>query len=255
MARQGMSPPVIGLIILGILACSAFVYYQIIGGIKPTATPDPVAQTPADPPPEPRPTRPAIEVPPLDASDEVIRSLAETLSDHPQLAAWLAPEDLVRKFVAAVVNVANDETPRPHVGYLKPAGSFKVTESQGRLIIDPQSYARYDRVIAVFSSLDTAAGLRLYRGMKPLFDQAYSELGYPAGDFEPALLSAIDQLLEAPIPTGEVEVKKRVMNYRYVDPQLENASPVQKHLLRMGPANAREVKKKLQLIRTALAPG
>ncbi|MEM7583674.1 MAG: DUF3014 domain-containing protein [Acidobacteriota bacterium] len=256
MARQGMSPLVVGLVIVGILACSAFIYYQIVRGLEPTQTPDPVGETPPPPPPPPPPTQlPAIEVPPLDSSDEVIRSLAEGLSDHPQLARWLAPDNLVRRLVAAVANIANDETPRPHIGHLEPPGSFKVAESYGQLIIDPASYARYDRLVEVFSSLDTAAGLRLYHSMKPLFDEAYEELGYPAGDFEPALLKAIDQVLAAPVPAGEIQVKKRVKNYRFADPALERLSPAEKHLLRMGPANAREVKKKLQFLRSALEPG
>ncbi len=256
MARQGMSPLVIGLVVLGILACSAFVYYQIVGGLSQTATPDPVpAAASPPPPPPPRVSRTEIEVPPLDASDDVIRSVANTLSEHPQLATWLAPDNLVRRFVAAVVNIAHEETPRPHVGFLAPPGDFRVAESHGKIIIDPKSYTRYDRIVEVFSSLDTAAGLRLYQSMKPLFDEAYTDLGYPAGDFEPDLLKAIDRLLETPIPAGEVRVKKRITNYRFSDPMLEDLSPVEKHLLRMGPANAREVKKKLQVVRSALSPG
>ena len=184
-----------------------------------------------------------------------MRTLARTLSNHPQLAKWLAPEGLVRRFVASVVNVADDESPRPHLGFLSPRGSFRVAEDHGDLIIDPASYRRYDEAVAILTSLDTADGLRLYRQLQPLFDEAYRELGYPSGNFDRALLSAIDRLLATEIPDGPIVLKRRVKNYGFADPRLEALSPIQKQLLRLGPDNARQVQRKLRVVREALAPG
>ena len=256
MARQENSTLTIILIIVGILACSVFVYFQIISGMTPADPPVVERPAPVDspslpaPPPEPEPE---LGIPSLDASDEVVRSLAAALSAHPQLATWLAPDDLVRRIVASVVNVANDESPRPHVGFLAPAGNFRVTEAHGELYLDPRSYLRYDRVVEVFSSIESDSALRLYRRLKPLFDEAYRDLGYPAGDFDAALLQALDRVLATPIPSGRIGVRRRVTSYRFTDPELEALSPVQKHLLRMGPDNAREVKGKLRSLRRALS--
>ena len=252
--KSKISPLIIALIVIGILACSLFIYFQIVRGMAP-GEPEPQPPVAIDRPPIETPEPPEPEVPPLDASDEVVRSLAETLSDHPRLATWLAPDNLVRRFVASVVNVADDESPRPHLGFLEPRGTFRVTEDQGRLFVAASSYARYGPLVAVFSSLDTAAAIRLYHSLEPLFDQAYQELGYPGGDFGTVLLKAIDRVLATPIPDGRIAVKRRVKSYSFADPELEALPPVQKQLLRMGPDNARKIQNKLRVVRAALAPG
>ncbi len=251
MPQNVKMPLIIGLVVAGLVACSVFIYFQIMRGMTPDETPV-VAPTPAPAPPAPVAPPPAIEVPPLDASDEVIRSLAETLSDHPRLAAFLAPDDLVRGFVAAVVDVANGESPRPHVGHLAPEGTFSVREREGALLIDSGSFGRYDTFTAVVDSLDEEKALALHRQLKPLFDQAYRDLGYPGGDFDVALATAIDRVLQAPIPAGNLSVRRRVSTYRFVDPDLEALGPVEKHLIRLGPANARRVQAKLRDLRAAL---
>lgn len=250
MTKNDKLPLIIGLTIVGVIACSVFIYFQIVRGMSPDK-PAELLPPPIEPPPRPEP-EPEIEVPPLDASDELVRSLAETLSEHPRLTAWLAPDDLVRRFVAAVDNVAHDESPRSHVRHLKPEGAFSVEETGGALAIDPDSYDRYNRFVTVLDSLDDEAAIELYQRLKPLFDEAYQDLGYPAGDFDVALGQAIDRLLETPIPQGDVIVVQRVSTFRFVDPDLEALSPAEKHLIRMGPANARRVKTKLRLLRASL---
>ena len=252
MAKPNISPLVIVLVVAGILACAAFIYFQVVRGMSPPEPPAPPAPAPVESPPPAAPSEPELEVPPLDASDEVIRGLAATLSEHPRLAAVLAPDNLVRRFVAAVVNIANDESPRPHLQHLAPERAFRVSEREGALFVDPASYARYDSIAAVFDSLDDEESLRLYRGLKPLFDQAYHDLGYPGGDFDDVLARAIDRVLLTPIPEGGVALKRRVKNYRFADPRLEALSPVEKHLVRMGPANANRIKAKLRLLRAEL---
>ncbi len=250
MANNVKLPIIIALVIAGILACSVFIYFQIMGGMSSDDPPPPVSPSPPEAPP-PIEKAPAPELPALDASDQAVRSLVEALSEHPRLAAWLTPDNLVRRFVAAVVNVANEESPRPHVDHLAPAGNFRVTERHGSLTIDPASYARYDNAAAVLDSLDDERAQELYRHLKPLLDEAYQELGYPGGNFDVALGRAIDRVLATPIPAGRVIVKKRVKNYRFADPDLEALSPVEKHLIRMGPANARKVQAKLRRLREA----
>ncbi len=47
----------------------------------------------------------------LRTSDVIVRELVSELSANPKLVAWLANEDLVRRFVAAVDNVANGISP------------------------------------------------------------------------------------------------------------------------------------------------
>ncbi len=254
MARPTFSPLVIALVIAGVLACSVFIYFQIIKGVAETEPPV-VPPPPVAPPPPPPEVDEALELPPLDESDDDFRLLVGTLSAHPQLAAWLAPEHLVRRFVAAVVDVANGESPRPHLGHLKPKGAFKVSELEGRLFVDRATFARYNLLTEVFTSLDNEAGVRLYGQMKPLFDQAYQDLGYPDGDFDVALDRAIERVLDIRVPTERMIVKRRVKNYRFASPELEGLPEVEKHLLRLGPSNARKVQDKLGAMRAELSLG
>ncbi len=253
MATNVKLPLIVALVIAGILACSVFIYFQIVGAMSPdeppVVTPTP---TPVESPPPPVESGPEVEIPALDDSDEAVRALAETLSEHPTLAAWLAPENLVRRFVAAVVDVANDESPRPHIGHVAPPGAFRVKEREGTLAIAHGSYNRYNTIATVFDSVDDEQALELHRQLKPLLDEAYRDLGYPGGDFDVALAKAIDRVLGTPIPAGRVIVKRRVSTYRFADPDLEALSPVEKHLIRMGPANARKVQAKLRLLRASL---
>jgi hypothetical protein len=171
--------------------------------------------------------------------------------------AWLAPDDLVRRFVAAVDDVARGKSPRPHLGHLAPKRGFRATSETGdgagdELRIDPRSYDRYDPFVEVLLSLDTADSVRLYRRLEPLFQEAYRDLGYPEGDFDRTLDRAFDEILATPIPEGPVELERGVDDYRFADPDLENLDPAQKHFLRLGPDNMRQLQAKLRLLRSAL---
>ncbi len=183
-----------------------------------------------------------IELPELDASDALVRELLAGLSEHPRWAAWLVPDDLVRRFVTTVVNVAAGDSPRPQLDFLAPADSFRV----------PESFDRYDLFADVFVSLDTEATARLYRALHPLFDQAHRELGLTARTFEESLAVAIDNLLAVEVPQGGVEVVPYEAVYEFRDRRLEALSPAEKHIVRLGPENARAVQQRLRELAAAI---
>ena len=162
----------------------------------------------------------------------------------------MASEDLVRRFAAAVDNVASGANPKTHVRALAPDGSFAVLEAEGDdqsgLQVDPESYRRYDTLTAVVTSLDTGGSATLYRNLRPLFDEAYRDLGYPNGSFDEALSRAIQHLLAAPVERAGADLTPGVLSFKYLDPELEALSPAQKQLMRLGPANARRVQGKLR---------
>jgi hypothetical protein len=220
----------------------------------PAATP-----TQAPPPttasaPSPSPFAPT-SLPALDESDPLVRELARSLTRHPQVAVWLRSQGLIRAFVAAVANVADGEPPRAHVLFLAPQGLFTVVQKQGRPVIDPRSYGRYDTLAESVSSLDAAACVRAYRQTEPLLEAAYRDLGHPEGGFSGALGRALDALLATPVVDGDIAVRpvqRAVLVYDLVDPKLEALAPAQKHLLRMGPRNVRRIQEKLRELREAL---
>jgi hypothetical protein len=188
----------------------------------------------------------------LDESDELIRKLVGELSSHPELAAWLMTDDVIRKFVAAVDNIASGHSPRPQIDFFKPQGNFQVAEEGGDYFIDPESYKRYGIVTEVFLSLDTKGCVTLYKQLQPAIQEAYQDLGYPDRDFHTTVKKAIGELLKTPVLEENIQVDKEVITYRMLDSELESLSQAQKHLLRLGPENVRKIQTKLRNIAQAL---
>jgi hypothetical protein len=247
-----------------IVAVAVAVFIFIRNGSK---APTPVADTSASPsatenaPPAASPAprtalgrNPAdVDVPALGLTDPVVRLLLKGLSSHPELATWLATDNLLRHGVAAVENVAAGRTPANHFRSVAPQGSFRVRPGgEEGMTIDPQSYARYNALAETISSLDAAGISTAYATLRPRMMEAYAELGHPDDNFDAVVERAIVQLLRTPVPPDGTTVAPGPVMFKYVDPQLENLSAAQKQLLRMGPANARLVQRKLREIALAL---
>ena len=194
----------------------------------------------------------AIAVPPLGESDPLVRELVTKLSSHPQVAAWLTTDGLVRNFAAVVANISEGRTPATHLRTVAPAGPFRTVDRKGDLVIDARSYQRYDRLADAVASVDAAGSARLYATLKPRIEEANRELGHPEGSFDRMLERAIVSLLAVPRVPAAVEVGPRGIVYGYEDPELEMLTPAQKHLLRMGPRNVRLIQEKLREIAQAL---
>jgi hypothetical protein len=182
----------------------------------------------------------------LRTSDAVVRELVEELSSNPKLVAWLANEDLIRRFVAAVDNTANGISPTTQLDFMRPKGKFKVVEKGGLTFVDPTSYERYDLATQVFVSLDTEGAVTLYRELEPLIDEAYREISPPGSRFSDRLDAAVEHLLAAPPPEADPRVERKVVTYVYADPSLESLSSAQRQLLRMGPDNVTQIRAKLR---------
>lgn len=222
---------------------------ESVADVEHLATEEPLRPLPAPAEPESPPAeeeKSSEPLPRLDESDATVRAMAASLSRHPKLARWLATDELIRRFVRVVANVAYGESPRTHVRFLEPEGDF-VAEGQGEeLRVDPRSYARYDVLTEVFVSLDDRGVAELYGYLSPLMEQAYRELGYPDASFAQLLRRAVDELLAVPIVEPEAPLRPRVISYEFADPTLENLTDPQKQLLRMGPTNVRRIQAKLR---------
>ena len=254
-SRKPWLLPVIVVLLLGAGAA-----WYFLRPSPPPPSPVPVAQeaplpAPLDSQAQAQPEEPpeAIELPELDASDALLRELIVKVSSHPQIVGWLVNEDLARRFVAAMDNVAEGLVPRAHLGFMAPDGDFRVLdEDSPQPLLDPASYQRYDLAAAAFTSLDPEGTAKLYRIVKPLLQQAYQELGYPDADFDATLSRAIQRLLNTPTVEGPVALSPGVLSYQFQEPRLESLAPVQRQLLRTGPKNTRRVQAKLRELATAL---
>ena len=212
----------------------------------PPAAPAPPEAPPAEAAAEAAP--PPLQLPRLGDSDDWLRPVVSGISSHPELARWLVTDNLVRRFTAAVDNVARGESPRPHLRFLGPEEGFPVLERGGALYPDPRGYARYDRLAEVVDSIDAAGAARLFGQLEPLLDEGYADLGYPNQRFRDALAAAIDHLLATPLTGGALRLEPGVESYAFRDERFESLSPAQKHLLRTGPDNAAVILDKLRQI-------
>ena len=77
------------------------------------------------------------------------------------------------------------------------------------------------------------------------------QLGLPAEDFDNAVIRVLDRILATPEIEDPIALTRRSVMYQYADPQLEQLTPLQKQLLRMGPDNIRRVKEQAAALRAA----
>ena len=206
----------------------------------------PVASVSSPPPERSQP------LPKLDESDaEVVGGLTELLGQD-SIMQFVTPERLIRNVVVTIDNAPRQQmalTQRP----IKPTGSTLVTAGADEtLTLSPENYARYAPFIAIVRRLDTKTLVSLYRGLQPLFQQAYEELGHPNSVFNTRLLEVIRHLIATPDAPLEIKLVQPSVQYKYADERLENLSAGQKVLIRMGRDNATVVKAKLREIEAAL---
>lgn len=246
------------LVALVILAVAAVAAYLLVGRRAPSepasAGGDSVLPATASEAAPPLVSAAPVDLPPLDETDTLVRSMLSALSSHPSVATWLATNGLIRNFTVVVANVAEGKTPSRHLRPLRPTAPFRVVTRGKRFVLDPRSYARYDGLAAAVASIDPAGAARLYTNLKPRIDDAYRDLGNPDVPFDATLERAIVQLLETPVVEGTVYLEPAGgTGYGFTDPALEELTDAQKQLLRTGPENVRTIQTALRA--TALALG
>jgi hypothetical protein len=188
-----------------------------------------------------RPKRLPLDLPPLADSDAMFRELFATLSRHPLLVRVLAQPGIVRAAVLAVVQIGDGKTPAVPLAELRPAERLTLAGggSSGRL--DPASYARWEPAVKALTLINPIDAALVYVTVKPLFDEAYRELGYPDGDFDEALVRAIRMLNDTPEPTSDPVLLARPAYFEHEDATLRSLRPVQKQFLLTGPAHRKQV--------------
>ena len=188
------------------------------------------------------PGEPPVQLPPLDEMDGFLKPLLSALSTRPELARWLATDDLVRHIAAAIDQAADGHSPARDFRMLAPQGQLKTTGRASTRAIDPDSYRRFDGLVAAMTSIDPAAVAKIYRTIRPRLNEAYQGMGNPNRDVDNALRNAIDIVLDTPVVQGPVRVVEGGgAAWDYADPEIESLLPTQKQIVRMGPANAEKV--------------
>jgi hypothetical protein len=255
--RRWVAPALIGIVAL--LVAGAAVWFFLMRE-RPTqqataAAAKPAAAGPAVPtgiqPLCAATTADTAALPPLNDSDAFAKKSASGVSAHPRVAAWLATDNVIRNFVVAVDNIASGATPAARLRALRPSGAFRVREAREGLFIDARSFERYAPVADAVDSIDPQSAAQLCGTLKPRLADAYAELGRE-GSFDVALERAIVTLLRTPTVGPDTRVVPAGASYVFEDETLEQLTPAQKQLARMGPRNARLIQEKLRQVALAI---
>jgi hypothetical protein len=223
----------------------------VVDAPPPVVTPPAAAPPPAAVEAAPAPPR-ALPLPPLDESDpEVVGGLTELLGQD-AVMRYVVPERLIRNLVVSIDNVPRQQMALNQRPLQATPGEFLTSGEEGSLVLSPENFARYEPFVALVSNLDAKTLVSFYRGLEPLFQQAYEELGHPDASFATRLNEVIEHLLQTPTPRGEIALVQPSVLYRYADERLEKLSAGQKLLIRMGVDNATVVKGKLREIQAEL---
>jgi len=189
----------------------------------------------------------------LGEADEYLRIRLTQLISDPKLILLFDLNNFIQKLVLFVDHLPEKNIPRLHLPFIPPESGFVTSGSGDNRTLGKTNMLRYLAYVKLVEVVPDDVLLTLYRGLYPLFQQAYREAGEPNGYFNDRLIVAFDDLLETPEPQGPIELVRHISRFRYADPSLEARSAGQKILLRMGVENTRRVKQKLQGLRKALA--
>ena len=233
------------------------------------AAPPLFADAPAAPPAIEHPVEPpasdSATLPALGDSDALLSDRLLALLGRKNLLDFLQLDGFVRRVVATVDNLPRSQAPSNRWP-VKPTPQRFLTGpgTGGSETIAPENSQRYQPLVQLIESVDSAKAVALYRSFYPLFQSAYQELGFPDRYFNDRLVQVLDHLIDTPVPNQPlvvtlVEVKGLVpslrpwVRYEYADPTLEAMSAGQKMLMRTGPDHHQRLQAKLQDIRQRIA--
>ena len=212
------------------------------------AAPEPQPEPPAEPLPEPDP------LPKLDESDDAFR---DAIADIPLGTAgqqYLLPGNIIERSTSVVYLMAEGEVPYKLLPIARPKVAFPITDDGLQVTADPAGYARYDALAKWIESLDVDALLSALDWLLPLFREAWSFYGESESSFDQTVLNTLDLIIYTPeVDASEARLFLKEAVWLYEDPAIEGLAPIQKQVLRMGPANATIVKDKAGEVRSLWA--
>ncbi len=219
-------------------------------------TPQPIERqipTPAPVVPQAKTPTPQKTVISLDASDDIAKKFITTHAQ--QLLTWLAPNELIRRFVINVNILSQGNLPADHLLVTKRISPFKAVKdaSNGKLTADPSNAKRLIPLIRLVTQIPPTALVGFYQKYHALFDTANQELSSQE-PFDDKLIALLDRIIACPLPDPQAVLKQESVTFDYQSKQRENAQPLKKALWRLGVGNLKIVQDySLQLKKALLA--
>jgi hypothetical protein len=225
-----------------------------------TSMPEPELELPPAPdiPQKPEPATVTVNVEPaqppatLETSDQELRNSLSSQNSSVLLDTALANENLIERSVSVVDGLSRGGLPFKALPISPPSEKFSVRTVDGTDFMNTESYHRYDSYAQTIGELDTQTLTSNFNRFRPLLEQAYADLGYPAQDFDNALIRTLDRVLATPQLREPIALKKKESVYIYADTRIEQLTQMQKLLLRMGPDNIALIQAQAKDLREAL---
>ena len=221
----------------------------------------PAAAAPAALPPGlPAPVVPAAAA---SLAEPGLRELLVELLGTQAVLNFMQTHDFAHRFAVTVDNLGREHA-APLLWPVSPTpGRFTVAAASDGQAIGADNAARYRPFVELAQGFDIGRTVAFYVRLRPEFQQAYENLGYPKRSFDARLLEVIDLLLATPRVAPPVKVKLTEVKgpipstwpwvrYEFADPDLEALPAGQKMLVRMGEDNAARLKVRLQALRAEL---
>lgn len=213
---------------------------------EPEAIPEPTTEDtePVEPEPQLLPVAESI-----DGSHEYIVAVLNHLS--PSLTQWMVSEELLRKWVILIDQIADGHLSNKHLPLAYEMAPFAVQGNEKSARIAPENYARAKPLVNAVTQIKPEVLVAYYRHWQPLLDKAYAELG-KGGSFDDRVMQAIRQLQSVPAAPRDAELQVKPVMYKYVDPAFEKAPALHKWMWRLGPENQSTIKSYLTQVKLAL---
>ena len=194
-----------------------------------------------------------VQVAPADAGEAAVNK--ELAKNWPlaQLRKYFNLQEQARRLVITVDNLPREHVPSQLRITRGVPELLRVQKDGETITLDPSNYERYDRIISYVEKMDARKIGRLYAKFYPLLQRTYEETGFPEERFHDRVLAALDDMMDAPRPTGPIRLVQPKVLYRFEDDHLESLSAGQKIMIRVGPDNAARLRKVLARVRAAIA--
>jgi len=212
-------------------------------------------------------------LPSLDESDEWLKVKLPEITWRKELLTLIIDEDMIRRFVVFTDNFSQGVIAYEHSPFILPQVKFtpeadsvsfqKVVQNQesskgfseGKQNVwqwNESSSKRFSLYVDLLRSMDSESLAQWYLELKPLIDEAYSELGYE-DDFTNTLQDAITRVLDMELPKSSMALIQPSVMYKFANPQLEALPDTDKLLLRLGKENLLVMKSVLLELHEKLA--
>ena len=194
-----------------------------------------------------------VQVAPADAGEAAVNKELARNWPLAQLRKYFNLQEQARRLVITVDNLPREHVPSQLRVTRGVPELLRVKKEGETITLDPSNYERYDRIIGYVEKMDARKIGRLYAKFYPLLQRTYEETGFPEERFHDRVLAALDDMMDAPRPTGPIRLVQPKVLYRFEDDHLESLSAGQKIMIRVGPDNAARLRKVLARVRAAIA--